>query len=86
MSLSTFSSSSAGSSTASPYTATDAADTMTEVSANAVQLNGRPHALPFTTAARDWGEPREVGEVEHQRGEHADGEADGGDRLVDLFT
>ena len=53
MSLSTFSSSSAGSSTASPYTETEAADTMTDVSANAVQLNGRPHALPFTTSARD---------------------------------
>src|SRR5687767_7556416 len=56
-SFSTSSSSAAGSSTASPYTSTDAADTRTEVSANAVQLNGSPHALPFTTSARE-GEKR----------------------------
>ena len=57
MSLSTRSSSSAGSSTASPYTETEAAETTTDVSANAVQLNGRPQILPFTTSARD-GEKR----------------------------
>ena len=51
-SFSTFSSNAAGSSTASPYTSTDAADTRTEVSANAVQLKGSPSRLPLTTSAR----------------------------------
>src|SRR5215211_3090194 len=51
--LLTFSSRAAGSSTALPKTFTDAADTSTEVSAKAVQLNGRPHRLPLTTSRRE---------------------------------
>src|SRR3954468_16483174 len=49
-SFSTLFSSSVGSSTAEPYTLTDAADTTTEVSANSVQLTGRPQKLPRITA------------------------------------
>src|SRR4051812_29624659 len=49
-SFSTLSSSSVGSRTAEPYTFTVAADTMTEVTANSVQLTGRPQKLPRITA------------------------------------
>src|SRR3954463_11241426 len=48
-SFSTRASSSVGSSTARPYTLTDAADTTTEVTANSVQLIGRPQKFPRTT-------------------------------------
>src|SRR5882757_10386631 len=50
--LSTSRSSSAGSSTALPYTCTEAAETITEVNTKAVQLNGRPSRLPRTTVSR----------------------------------